>query len=72
MSLSTEVCKTHYNLDKSDFEGLIVDVCQETIVLTDSQWEAIAKEIVGRLDNFMEAFLTDLIHDVCDGEYDEE
>jgi len=69
--MSTEVCKTQYNLEKDDFEGIIFDLHREEIVLTQSQWEAIAKEIVGRMDNFVENLLTELVHDVIDGDYDE-
>jgi hypothetical protein len=71
MSLSTEVCRTQYNLEKDDFEGIIFDLHREEIVLTHGQWEAIAKEIVGRMDNFVEGLLTDLASDVLDGNYDE-
>ena len=67
--MSTEVCKTQYNLEKDDFEGIIFDLHREEIVLTQGQWEEVAKEIVGRMDNFVEGLLTDLASDVLDGVY---
>ena len=69
--MSTRVCSEQYNLDKSDFEGIIKDLHQEEIVLTDGQWTEIAREIVGRMDNFVEVLLSDIANDVIDGNYDE-
>ena len=69
--MSTRVCSEQYRLDKSDFEGIIKDLHQEEIVLTDGQWIEIAREIVGRMDNFVEVLLSDIANDVIDGNYDE-
>ena len=65
------VCQNQYRLTKQSFQDLIEDQ-KETYVVTDEVWERVAGEIVGRMDNFVENLLTDLVHDVLDGDYDEE
>ena len=69
MSLSTEVCETHYNLEKDDFEGIVFDLHQVKVELTQGQWEEVAKEIVGRMDNFVEGLLSEIANDFLDGAY---
>jgi hypothetical protein len=71
MSLATKICREQYLLDKDDFEGIIVDLHGEdkTRILTQGEWEAIAKEIVGRVDNFLDNLLQEVVDDYLDGGY---
>ena len=39
--------------------------------ITDSQWEAIADEIRGRVENYLDGLLESLLQDYREGEYDE-
>ena len=68
--MNTIVCQNQYRLTKQSFQDLIEDQ-REQYVITDEVWERVAGEIVGRMDNFVENLLTDLVHDVLDGDYDE-
>lgn len=71
MLMNTIVCQNQYRLTKQSFQDLIEDQ-REQYVLTDEVWERVAGEIVGRMDNFVENLLTDLVHDVLDGDYEQE
>ena len=74
MLMNSIVCQNQYRLTKASFQDLIEDQkgLGEHYVLTDEVWERVAGEIVGRMDNFVENLLTDLVHDVLDGDYDNE
>ena len=39
--------------------------------LTDKEWENMSKEIEGRLKNFIEGLLAELVQDYCDGIFSE-
>jgi hypothetical protein len=39
--------------------------------LTDKEWENINKEIEGRLENFIDGLLAELVQDYCDGIFSE-
>jgi hypothetical protein len=71
MLMNAVVCQNQYRLTKQSFQDLIEDQ-RETYVVTDEVWERVAGEIVGRMDNFVEELLTDLVHDVIDGEYEQD
>jgi hypothetical protein len=70
MLMNSIVCQNQYRLTKQSFQDLIEDQ-RETYVVTDEVWERVAGEILGRMDNFVENLLTELVHDVLDGDYDE-
>jgi len=70
MLMNSVVCQNQYRLTKQSFQDLIEDQ-RETYVVTDEVWERVAGEILGRMDNFVENLLTELVHDVIDGDYDE-
>ena len=70
MLMNAVVCQNQYRLTKQSFQDLIEDQ-RETYVVTDEVWERVAGEILGRMDNFVENLLTELVHDVLDGDYDE-
>lgn len=71
MLMNTIVCQNQYRLTKQSFQDLIEDQ-REQYVVTDEVWERVAGEIVGRMDNFVENLLTELVHDVLDGDYEQE
>ena len=73
MSVATQVCKEQYLLDKDDFEGIIVDLhgVDKTRTLTRSEWESVAKEIVGRMDNFFDNLIQNVVLDYLDGGHTE-
>jgi hypothetical protein len=69
MSIATQVCKEQYNLEKEEFESIIVDLHgpDKTRTLTRSEWESVAKEIVGRMDNFFDELIQIVVLDYLDG-----
>jgi len=52
-------------ITKEEFEHWTGDT------ITDSQWEAIADDIVGRAENFIDELLELVIQDYNEGTYDE-
>ena len=52
-------------ITKKEFEYWVGDT------ITDSQWEAIADDIVGRAENFIDELLELVIQDYKEGTYDE-
>jgi|688.fasta_scaffold2095597_2 hypothetical protein len=71
MLMNAVVCQNQYRLTKQSFQELIEDQREHEYVVTDEVWERVAGEILGRMDNFVENLLTELVHDVIDGDYDE-
>lgn len=57
-------------ITKEGFERW-VDETGETI-LTDEQWEKVKDEIEGRVENFIDGLLGDIVLDYREGHYDEE
>ena len=54
--------------DKENFETW-VDM-DGNVTLTDAQWEAIANEIDGRTENYLDAMISAVVQDFRDGMYD--
>jgi hypothetical protein len=73
MLMNTLVCHQQHNLTKDNFQDLIEEMqgIQEHYVLTDEVWDRVAGEIVGRVDNFIECLIRDLVQDVLDGDYEQ-
>jgi hypothetical protein len=58
-----------YGIDKENFETFVDET--GLTVISDEAWDAIADEIQGRVDNYMEELLHLLAQDYLDGEYGE-
>lgn len=58
-----------YGIDKENFETFVDET--GLTVISDEAWDAIADEIQGRVDNYMEELLHLLAEDYLDGEYGE-
>jgi uncharacterized circularly permuted ATP-grasp superfamily protein len=43
----------------------------EKIILSDTQWEAVKEEIEGRVSNYLDMLLADIVQDIREGVYDE-
>ena len=56
------------DFDKENFESWISDDLD--FKLTDAQWEAIADEIDGRTENYLDAMISAVVQDFRDGMYD--
>lgn len=54
----------HFAITKQDFEELLDDT------LTDAQWANLVDEINGRIDNYLDELLSNLIVEVQEGEWD--
>lgn len=53
----------NFGISKFDFEELLGNP------ITDEQWSAIADEIDGRVDNFLDELLPQLVAEVDEGEW---
>ena len=58
-------------ITKEQFEGWIDEGNFDKTILSDSQWKAIKEEIEGRVNNFLDNLLADIIVDFNEGIYDE-
>lgn len=58
-----------YGIDKENFETFVDE--SGLTVISDEVWDAIADEIQGRVDNFMDELLDCIAQDYLDGEYGE-
>ena len=56
------------DFDKENFESWISEDLD--FKLTDAQWEAIANEIDGRTENYLDAMISAVVQDFRDGMYD--
>lgn len=56
---------------KEEVERWANDYEDNGIVLTDSQWSKIADELEGRVANFLDNLLSEIIVDIISGVYDE-
>ena len=59
------------SITKEQFEGWIDEGNFDKTILSDSQWKAIKEEIEGRVNNFLDNLLADIIVDFNEGFYDE-
>ena len=55
--------------DKENFESWIDETLETK--LTDSQWEAVRQELDGRVENFLDEMIYQVVLDFREGVYDE-
>jgi hypothetical protein len=57
-------------IDKENFESYLAEDLSEK--LTDAQWATIKREIEGRVENFLDELLENLVQDYNEGLFDDE
>lgn len=72
--MNSLVLQNQYRLTQDRFQDLIEEGqgLGEEYVLTEAVWERVSGEILGRVDNYIEELLVDLVQNVLDGDYEED
>ena len=73
MLMNSLVLQNQYRLTQDRFQDLIEEGqgLGEHYTLTEAVWERVSGEILGRVDNYIDELLLDLVQNVLDGEYEE-
>ena len=59
-------------ISKTEVETWVNDpMVIDKIILSDTQWEAVKEEIEGRVSNYLDMLLADIVQDIREGVYDE-
>jgi hypothetical protein len=60
--------------DKIEFEPVTKEDFEHWIEgpLTDEEWKNVASEVEGRVENFVDGLLAELVQDYCDGVFSAE
>jgi hypothetical protein len=74
MLMNSLVLQNQYRLTQDRFQDLIEEEqgLGEEYVLTEAVWERVSGEILGRVDNYIDGLLLDLVQNVLDGDYEED
>ena len=72
--MNSLVVSNQHRLTQDRFQDLIEEHqgIGENYVLTEAVWERVSGEILGRVDNYIEELLVDLVQNVLDGDYEED
>lgn len=72
--MNSLVISNQHRLTLDRFQDLIEEAqgLGEEYVLTEAVWERVSGEILGRVDNYIDELLVDLVQNVLDGDYEED